>query len=486
MLDLQTVELLLSISETELVEELLIGLLAAPQLVIFFEKFPAIKKALSKDLLVWKTKLGLKLQHAIVPTAISDEFSLYKQTLSLNSSLFFNQLPDIIQQLEYLNSPFTPQAKKLAATIDKASDSFQSLFIRKWRTSLSTQVTTLHQSLIQEDLDQLIVELQERLVINSALEPFLVENEQSAGQLWDMTRSEKYKSDSDTLIEYGKFLSQQPELLKLAQQLGRSYQATSVDRKDIHYEIFRTMVREPATLPEGVNGINQSDDIVRILPSEMALLNIDELEFEFYRRFLEQRLLTYQLKGEVWREQARTKAVSKIVTDKQARGPFIVCVDTSGSMGGFNEKCAKAFCLALLRIAMADNRRCYILLFSTDVIHYELTSDRGIAEAIRFLSQRFQGGTDLAACLSETLDKIDQKDWQDADTVIISDFIAQRLPDALVSQIKNKQKKHSHRFHAVAMSKHGKPNIMKIFDHIWRFDTGLGQRLRRRWQIKNN
>lgn len=221
MLDLQTVELLLSISETELVEELLIGLLAAPQLVIFFEKFPAIKKALSKDLLVWKTKLGLKLQHAIVPTAISDEFSLYKQTLSLNSSLFFNQLPDIIQQLEYFNSPFTPQAKKLAATIDKASDSFQSLFIRKWRTSLSTQVTTLHQSLIQEDLDQLIVELQERLVINSALEPFLVENEQSAGQLWDMTRSEKYKSDSNTLIEYGKFLSQQPELLKLAQQLGR-------------------------------------------------------------------------------------------------------------------------------------------------------------------------------------------------------------------------------------------------------------------------
>jgi hypothetical protein len=33
--------------------------------------------------------------------------------------------------------------------------------------------------------------------------------------------------------------------------------------------------------------------------------------------------------------------------DEQPRGPFIVCVDTSGSMGGFNEQCAKAFCLAL-------------------------------------------------------------------------------------------------------------------------------------------
>ncbi|STM18481.1 protein ViaA (VWA domain protein interacting with AAA ATPase) [Escherichia coli] len=40
--------------------------------------------------------------------------------------------------------------------------------------------------------------------------------------------------------------------------------------------------------------------------------------------------------------------------DEQPRGPFIVCVDTSGSMGGFNEQCAKAFCLALMRIALAE------------------------------------------------------------------------------------------------------------------------------------
>ncbi|WP_159566250.1 ATPase RavA stimulator ViaA [Budvicia diplopodorum] len=484
MLDLQTIELLLSITETELIDELLIALLAAPQLIIFFEKFPAIKKALNKDLHIWKMKLGQKLQHTAVPPVISDEFYLYTETRNINNHLFFNQLPKIILKLEYLNSPFTPQAKKLSNTIEQTSDSFQHLFLRQWRRSLSHQVTSLHKSLIQEDLDQLIAELQERIAISSALEPFLVENEQSSSQLWDMSRSEKYKSDCDTLIEYGRFLSQQPELLSLAEQLGRSYQPTSVDRKDVHYEQFRTMVREPAILPEGVTGINQSNDIARILPSEMALLNIDELEFEFYRRFLEHRLLTYQLKGEIWREQIRTKAVSKSVTDKQARGPFIVCVDTSGSMSGFNEKCAKAFCLALLRIAMADGRRCYILLFSTDVIHYELTSESGLSEAIRFLSQCFQGGTDLAACLSETLEKIEQKDWQDADTVIISDFIAQRLPDSLINKIKNKQKKHSHRFHAVAMSKHGKPNIMKIFDHIWRFDTGLGQRLRRRWSIK--
>jgi uncharacterized protein with von Willebrand factor type A (vWA) domain len=31
------------------------------------------------------------------------------------------------------------------------------------------------------------------------------------------------------------------------------------------------------------------------------------------------------------------------------------------------------------------------------------------------------------------------------------------------------------------MSAYGKPGIMRIFDHIWRFDTGLKSRLLRRW-----
>ncbi|MOA49418.1 hypothetical protein D3C78_1757310 [compost metagenome] len=73
-------------------------------------------------------------------------------------------------------------------------------------------------------------------------------------------------------------------------------------------------------------------------------------------------------------------------------------------------------------------------------------------------------------------------DWYDADAVVISDFIAQRLPDDVVAKVKSLQRDQQHRFHAVAMSAHGKPGIMRIFDHIWRFDTGLRSRLIRRWK----
>lgn len=72
--------------------------------------------------------------------------------------------------------------------------------------------------------------------------------------------------------------------------------------------------------------------------------------------------------------------------------------------------------------------------------------------------------------------------WVDADAVVISDFIAQRLPDEVINKVGELQHKHQHRFHAVAMSVHGKPGIMRVFDHIWRFDTGLRSRLLRRWR----
>jgi len=122
------------------------------------------------------------------------------------------------------------------------------------------------------------------------------------------------------------------------------------------------------------------------------------------------------------------------------------------------------------------------MLFAHDVIGYELTGDDGLEQAIRFLSQRFRGGTDLAACLAAVVKRMEGSLWQDADAVVVSDFIAQRLPDEIVSVGKQRQVQQQQRFHAVAMSAHGKPGILRIFDHIWRFDTGMKSRLLRRWR----
>lgn len=149
------------------------------------------------------------------------------------------------------------------------------------------QATTLNQQLLEEEREQLLSEVQERMTLSGQLEPVLAENNTAAGRLWDMSAGQLKRGDYQLIVKYGEFLNEQPELKRLAEQLGRSREAKSIPRNDAQMETFRTMVREPATVPEQVDGLQQSDDILRLLPPELATLGITELEYEFYRRLVE-------------------------------------------------------------------------------------------------------------------------------------------------------------------------------------------------------
>lgn len=307
MLSLETLDLLLAITEGEMIEEMIVGMLAAPQLSVFFKKFPAIRRALDRDLPRWKLQLKERLQEAMVPPALAQEFYRYQQCQLENNTQFYHNLNDTMELLRQLVSPFYEQARALLDAADLPNhpldDSFQTLFLQRWRISLTLQATMLHHQLLEQEREQLMAELQERPALSGALEPLLSENDTAAGRLWDMSKGQLQRGDYQRLVEYGNFLQQQPELKKLAQQLGRSYQAKAVQQQDAQPEPFRVMVQVPATLPEEVSGIHQSDDILRLLPPELATLGIEELEFEFYRRLLEKRLLSYRLQGDVWQEQ---------------------------------------------------------------------------------------------------------------------------------------------------------------------------------------
>ncbi|QHM73121.1 ATPase RavA stimulator ViaA [Mixta intestinalis] len=484
MISLDTISTLLSISQSQLVEDLAITLLASPQLVLFFEKFPGMKKSLLRDLPYWKAEAGEDLKATPVPEALKQEFRLFQHHQTLSLSAFTRTLPSLLAELERLASPFSEQAQTLTAhSENQLSPAQHTLFLQRWRLSLTLQTMTLNEHLLEQQREKLLAELQQRMALSGQLAPLLSENDEtSAGRLWDLSAAPLQHDDYQQLVEYGEFLAGQPELMKLAQQLGRSRDAKSAPAQEAPPETFRQPVHQPDNVPEEVNGLHQSEDVLRLLPTELATLGISELELEFYRRLVEKRLLTYRLQGESWHEKVIQRPVSHQQQQPYPKGPFIICVDTSGSMGGFNERCAKAFCLALLKIALADKRRCYVMLFAHQVIGYELTAEDGIAQAIRFLNQRFRGGTDLAACLDTVLQRLQREAWREADAVIVSDFIAQRLPEPLIKSVHHQQQHQQQRFHAVAMSAHGKPGILRIFDHIWRFDTSLRQRLLRRWK----
>ncbi|MBC8949256.1 ATPase RavA stimulator ViaA [Xenorhabdus sp. TS4] len=484
MLTLATLDLLLSINESELIEEIILVLLDTPQLVISFGKFPRLKNALLKDLPSWQQTLQQKIKETLIPAPLIEEFQLYQYIQSIDTASFYQQLPNIVEKLQQLESPFAKEAGILSKAFSEYTSSGQMLFIQHWRLSLILQATTFNKTLLEQEKEQLLAEIQKRLTLSGALDPIFDHNDHAAGQLWDMSKGQLHLTTKNIQLFtlYADFLKQQPELEKLAQLLGRSQTAKSIPKEIPILEPFTRFERVPDTIPEQISGVRQSDDILRLLPTELAMLGIEELEYEFYRRLAEKKLLSYRLQGDDWQAKTTLKPITHYHNEKQPRGPFIVCVDTSGSMGGVNERCAKAFCLALMRIALADNRHCHIMLFSTQLVHYDLTSPDGLTQAMHFLGQTFRGGTDLASCLDATVKKMKENTWEDADAVVISDFIAQRLPSSLIHQIKNRQQHQQHRFHAVSLSHYGKPGIMQIFDHIWRFDTGLTSRLQRKWR----
>ena len=484
MLTLSTLDMFLSINEEQLIDEVIITVLASPQLAGFFEKHPRLKKALLKDIHLWKKNLQQRIKETLVPTMIADEFALYQQTQSLSQALFNQQVENIITKLNTLDSAFMEEATDMVKINKPFSPAQQILFIQRWRISLIFQVTTLHKMLFEREQEQLLAELQERLALSGSLSDTFSENERAAGRLWDMSKGLLVKTPYDEKIiqRYSDFLEQQSELYKLASLLGRSQTAKSQPEESIFFEPVTIIEKVPDITPEQVNGIGLSDDILRLLPAELALLGLHEIEYEFYRKLVEKQLNTYQLQGDNWQERNVLRPITHHLDEERPRGPFIVCIDTSGSMGGFNEQCAKAFALALMKIALMDNRSCHVMLFSTEIIHYELSSITGLQALSQFLNQTFRGGTDLAACLDEVTNRLTHPQWKDADAVVISDFVAQRLPENLINKIKKVQQQQHNRFHAVTLSNYGKPSIMKIFDNIWRFDTGLKSRLLRRWR----
>jgi uncharacterized protein with von Willebrand factor type A (vWA) domain len=121
----------------------------------------------------------------------------------------------------------------------------QTLFLQRWRLSLVVQTTAFNQQLLEEEREQLLSEVQERMTLSGQLEPVLIENENAAGRLWDMSAGQIKRGDYRLIVQYGDFLTEQPELKQLAEQLGRSREAKSVPRKDAPMETFRMLVREP-------------------------------------------------------------------------------------------------------------------------------------------------------------------------------------------------------------------------------------------------
>lgn len=141
--------------------------------------------------------------------------------------------------------------------------------------------------------------------------------------------------------------------LRLAQQVSKSARLQQIAAiagrfKRIAWQQQRAKVKHP---PDEITSVTLGNELARILPSELALLSIPQLEELFYLKYAEASLAQYDLIGH----------------EPQGQGPIILAIDESGSMaadygGVTGEVWSKAVMLALLSIARLQGRDFAVLL----------------------------------------------------------------------------------------------------------------------------
>ena len=191
-------------------------------------------------------------------------------------------------------------------------------------------------------------------------------------------------------------------------RLGKG--STSVEKKD---ESKVAKIKK-----DELFGINKSGNISRMLPSELLNLEDENLKYLFYAKYLENSLLTYEIKG---KDEIEKNETEEKISNK---GPIVVCLDTSGSMKGTPLLRAKALVLSITKILREENRELYVILFGAKGQFQEISleGEEDICRAIKFLKKSYEGGTDFETPLRRGIEIISEKEnYRKADILMVTD-----------------------------------------------------------------
>ncbi|MCL2185847.1 MAG: VWA domain-containing protein [Treponema sp.] len=354
----------------------------------------------------------------------------------------------------------------------KNFDIVKELFTEKWEGYLFQEKLKWELRIIDEQRKIFCEELYEKIEqlkkLQELLEPFTGE----LGRLWDMSKGRWQKVNFDILKEYAELLERDKPLQELAEMLGRMHQA----EREYEKEIFADLIIKPDWKVEHASkaelvGIHESDDISSMLPAEAALLADENTELLFYKKFTEKKLQTFEYQAKIlsWEEEEILKNCQKV--KEETKGPFIICVDTSASMDGPSETVAKTLCFALLKKAVRDNRKCYLISFSTAIETLNLTDlKNNLEKLIDFLSMSFNGGTDASPAMIEALRMLDKEDYKKADIIMVSDCVMPDFDEQTKKQI-IAAKENKTKFHSLEIGNSGNKKITENFDNNWVYDS---------------
>lgn len=481
MLGADSLNLALMIADSGIVESAVNDLMARSQLMVMAEN-QGVKSSVKSHLLKWRGSVKRRITKVCETERFQQELSLYQSVIHLSEREFFEQIDEVVKKLEW-HSAFYMQARRL---LEKNKGVFNPMFPHyfcdQWYQSLSDAVKQAQLTELEANKEKMLADMYQRMETMKSMDKVTDGGDEgSVGRLWDMAAAKLSKTDVSVMKRYAEFLKKNKGLQEIAEQLGRM--ANEVDDPDLYRtpaEELQMVEEKSDEATDDIVGIHESDDLNKLLPNETMFLAYPELEVVFYKHLADKRLMNYRVKG-------KSRTLRKVKAHKPdnqqveiEKGPFVICVDASGSMSGFPEQSAKAMAYALMQIALAEERDCYVILFSTEQITYELTRQDGLREAADFLTYTFHGGTAFEPVLLKSIELMSGEKYRNADLVVLSDFIAPRQSEEMLAKVEQ-LKLQQNRFHAVSLSKYGNPELMSMFDHCWTYHPSLVGRLMKKW-----
>lgn len=252
---------------------------------------------------------------------------------------------------------------------------------------------------------------------------------------------EKFIKITGCGYSYNEFLNMGEDFLALVKEIENNQKIKEVIKRLGRNYISKEKKLKPKILKRNNNeilGVYKSDDLVRILPSELTNFESEELEYLFYSKFLEKSLLTYEI---VSKEHKYNSKEKKEYINLENKGPVIVCLDTSGSMNGMPILKAKALLLSISKILEKENRSLYIIIFGDkgETKELNISNESEINQILPFLNSGFNGGTDFETPLEKAIDIIKNlKDYNKADILMITDGLCE-LSDKFIRKLEQKK-----------------------------------------------
>jgi uncharacterized protein with von Willebrand factor type A (vWA) domain len=344
--------------------------------------------------------------------------------------------------------------------------------LAQWDALLNAKILEYQLQKLEEEKEAFTqtveAKVDEYLKLTNLVQPFT----EYLGSYWDMSRSLWEDTSFDVLKEYDDLLQDEQSIRELADLLGQLREA-EIEMEEETYE--KTIIRQEWISDEHskseIVGVHDSDDLSNLLSSEAALLSDEDTETLFLKKFAEKNLMTFRYEDrQLVKSEDKFVEVAQRIKMKE-KGPFIICMDTSESMIGRPEQIAKVLCLGILKMAVRENRRAYLINFSIGIKTFDLYNvANSIDEIANFLRMSFHGGTDISLPLYEAMNQLRSNDYQDADVLVVSDFIMYRVDKEVLRDVKYFQQNKGTQFHSLTLSDDPNSKILEYFDTNWVYD----------------